>query len=1235
MITCRRFSRLFVVLTLLLLVLPVASAGPARQPAESPAAAPLAAGDTSQGGDMLTSTALNSQSDPDIAYNTADEEYLVVWSDRRNEATSSGDIYGQIFSTEGVPQGEPIAVCTDAADQYYASVAYSSIDNQYLVVWNDYRNGNWDIYGQIVEADGSLAGSDFAVNSDPGTQDLGDVVHNADPASNDYLVVWYDMAQTAVEGQLLDEAGSPIGSLLAIADSSSEPRAAYNSNRNSYMVVFQDNAVWGDANVAGRAIAADGSMDPRFDISTAASSQTMPAIAFNSTAPGYLVVWQDGRDQATTGNDIYGQRIDEDGNTQGGEITVCNSGEGQFEPVLAYSPDSNQYLVAWDDDRNSAASSTDVYGQRVKADGSLADQGNFVISNAPGAQYLGSVAYGGALYQYLAVWGDHRSGRWDIYGQRLHWLGLPTGNEFGVSAASEGHEEPDIAYNSTEQEYLIVWADDRDGDGEADIWGQRYSAAGRPLGQNFAVREESGNETNAVVTYNPADNNYLVVWEDETEGDVEGQILTAQGGPIDQAFNIADGAAPAVAYNSISNFYLVAFEQSNVDTGYDIYARHISATGVLPELQEFAVCEETGDQRAPAIVFNGHNYYQVVWEDHRDDPGDILGRVVHANQTVDPEVVIAQENDAQSAPDLACNSTDNEYLAVWHDYRDSGTTGADVYGYRLDSAGAPLDNEIVISTADDDQMHPYVNYVSANNQYYVGWADNQPGTKDGWDLHGRWITADGSAGSFVLPAFSYAGWQQYPAGAYDPDNDQGVIVWQDGRNGAAFKIYARIGVLDLEPPVARFTRHPTVGLPGTTFTFDARRSSDNATPPGALLVRWDWNSDGSWDTLPTLSKVATRTVVLPGTYTVTLGVWDLMLLSDTVSYPILVITPTGNTPPTATLSVTPRLGVAGTTCTADASGSSDAETPGSLQARWDWEDDGAWDTGFSSALSATHTFDAAGNYTTRVEVRDDEGLTDSALDNVTVIPGPVTALEVHPSEATLMPSDVTEFWATAWDSYGNEMSNPEVTWSLANPDAGTIDANGVFTAGTVITAYPDVIVGESDGISDTASVTILAPPGQTYEVYLPLVTKGYHLVVETELAYDDGTLDSTVSWETGRGYAVCFSPPGGSADIVRARYYLQDPRPIEVHVWSGDTHDDLLAPFQADPTQEGWNDVDLSAYSLTVSADFCVGFLHLEDYRPTLGVDTTAPDNQSYEVDGAYWQVQGYDAMIRVVVTEP
>ena len=168
-----------------------------------------------------------------------------------------------------------------------------------------------------------------------------------------------------------------------------------------------------------------------------------------------------------------------------------------------------------------------------------------------------------------------------------------------------------------------------------------------------------------------------------------------------------------------------------------------------------------------------------------------------------------------------------------------------------------------------------------------------------------------------------------------------------------------------------------------------------------------------------------------------------------------------------------------------------------------------------------------------------------------------------------------------------------------------------------------------DPVADQVRVRIWRPE---YPVYLPFVAKGYPPPPEQELAYDDGAMDTNTSWETGKGFAVRFTPPG-QVQLMRARYYLLDPRPIEVHVWDAN-RTDLITPFTANTNQDGWNDVDLSAYNITVSGDFYVGFLHLEDYRPTLGVDTTSADLRSFEVDGAYWEQQTSDYMMRAVIVE-
>ena len=68
--------------------------------------------------------------------------------------------------------------------------------------------------------------------------------------------------------------------------------------------------------------------------------------------------------------------------------------------------------------------------------------------------------------------------------------------------------------------------------------------------------------------------------------------------------------------------------------------------------------------------------------------------------------------------------------------------------------------------------------------------------------------------------------------------------------------------------------------------------------------------------------------------------------------------------PDAYFTVTPESGTTETEFSFDASNSSDFEDPvSSLQVRWDWENDGNWETNYSTTKTATHQYGAAGTYT--------------------------------------------------------------------------------------------------------------------------------------------------------------------------------------------------------------------------------------------------------------------------------
>ncbi|MEM8532091.1 MAG: hypothetical protein AAGF95_14695, partial [Chloroflexota bacterium] len=159
------------------------------------------------------------------------------------------------------------------------------------------------------------------------------------------------------------------------------------------------------------------------------------------------------------------------------------------------------------------------------------------------------VAYNPNANEYLVVWEaeDTPDGSRQIFGQRLTADGQEIGpDDFQISAMEPENflaaSEPAVSYNSTTNEYLVVWRGKADADGASEIHGQRLTADGQEIGpddfQISMMGPDDGSSYNTWhpdVVYNPNTDEYLVVWHGgRTEGEYEihGQRLTADGQEI-------------------------------------------------------------------------------------------------------------------------------------------------------------------------------------------------------------------------------------------------------------------------------------------------------------------------------------------------------------------------------------------------------------------------------------------------------------------------------------------------------------------------------------------------------------------------------------------------------------------------------------------------------------------------------------------------------------------------------
>ena len=110
---------------------------------------------------------------------------------------------------------------------------------------------------------------------------------------------------------------------------------------------------------------ADLAVEARLDQGTS-GDQRFPWVDYNESTNEYLVLWQDKR----SGNDdIYGSRMDRNGNKLGSDIAVSTA-SGHQQRVLVKAGGGG-YLALWHDLRNQGTNGADIYGAWIAGDGTV------------------------------------------------------------------------------------------------------------------------------------------------------------------------------------------------------------------------------------------------------------------------------------------------------------------------------------------------------------------------------------------------------------------------------------------------------------------------------------------------------------------------------------------------------------------------------------------------------------------------------------------------------------------------------------------------------------------------------------------------------------------------------------------------------------------------------------------------------------------------------------------------
>jgi VCBS repeat-containing protein len=281
---------------------------------------------------------------------------------------------------------------------------------------------------------------------------------------------------------------------------------------------------------------------------------------------------------------------------------------------------------------------------------------------------------------------------------------------------------------------------------------------------------------------------YLAVWADDRAGDVDiygarvsaaGAVLDTTGIAISTALNAQQ--APAVAFDGTN--YFVVWSDGRRGSGTDIYGARVSQAGAVLDAEGTGVSTSTAFnllKNNPALVFDGTNYL-VIWEEQTSftAPTNLFAAFMSPTGTpVGTTITVSTATGNQREASLAFDGTN--FLAAWQDERAGGP--ADIYAARISQAGSVLDiTGFPVSARADAELNPAIQFNGTS--YFVVWEDYR-NAASGADLYGARVSPAGSVQDPLgLPLIQAAAAQSRPALVRLGTGY--LLAWQDQRTAAS------------------------------------------------------------------------------------------------------------------------------------------------------------------------------------------------------------------------------------------------------------------------------------------------------------------------------------------------------------------------------------------------------------------------------------------------------------------
>ena len=393
----------------------------------APAEMMTASGGGPMGDPFLVVGASNEQLQASVAYNSQDEEYLVVYQNEWNGGADKNIAAARVSKT-----GEVLGIFNIEPNSptHSPDVAYSSQHNKYLVVWQDDTSGWPSVRGALVTTAGGVTSFDIAIGSNIIDYSVPAVAYAS--TSDNFLVVWQEHFAPAITheiwGRVISSAGvpDPVGSFKiagqdATSDYRKNPDVAYCRTRNEHLVVWEQRFGPGDYDIRARRVTGGGQpLNPNaFGISTSGFDEEDPVVAAMPLANGegdYLVAWEidTGGDLGVNAQTVH---VDNTGNMSLATLKMFDDSVDETNPAVAANESNQHYLLTWTEtDYALPFNFVGILGREIASDGTLLSDEDTAISGTYADQ---SAVAAGPFGDFLVAFGDQiiAAPDHDIYGR--------------------------------------------------------------------------------------------------------------------------------------------------------------------------------------------------------------------------------------------------------------------------------------------------------------------------------------------------------------------------------------------------------------------------------------------------------------------------------------------------------------------------------------------------------------------------------------------------------------------------------------------------------------------------------------------------------------------------------------------------------------------------------------------------------------------------------------------------